>query len=98
MKKNNKGKAKSKTNANTVLNEVGGAVKKEITFHLNHYVDDAHIYEPIIERLLREGWKLDNDRCREEFIGNYIFRHRWVSRIFPQEEEVNCFGNQLANG
>ena len=26
MKKNNKGKAKSKTNANTVLNEVGGAV------------------------------------------------------------------------
>ena len=82
MKKNNKGKAKSKTNDNTVLNEVGGAVKKEITFHVNHYSDDWHIYEPIIDQLLKEGWQLDYERCRNEDINNYIFRHRWLVRLF----------------
>ena len=80
MKKNVKHKGKLTPNA--VLNEVGGAVKKEITFHLNHYLDDVDIYEPIIEKLLMEGWQIDNDRKRDEEIGNYIFRHVWLIRVF----------------
>ena len=83
MKKTSKKfKARNSNNANTVLNEVGGAVKKEITFHLNHYLDDVDIYEPIIEKLLMEGWQIDNDRKRDEEIGNYIFRHVWLIRVF----------------
>lgn len=35
MKKNNKGKAKSKTNANTLLNAVGGAVKLKWKYDKN---------------------------------------------------------------
>lgn len=54
----------------------------EITFHINHYEEVADIFDNILKQLRREGWKLDVKRNKNEEIGIYTFRHRWVKRKF----------------
>lgn len=67
MKKNNKGKAKSKTNANTVLNAVGGAVK------LKWKTDERnHQWSATVDSLLCAYVIEEKDREYHLFKGRFV--------------------------
>ena len=57
-------------------------MKQEITFHVNHYEEDEHIYVPIINKLISEGWHIDEERSKTEIIGVHTFKFVWLKRVF----------------
>ncbi len=61
-------------------------IKKKIEFHVNHYAQDEKIYQPIIDKLILEGWEIDSNRTKTEFIGTHEFRHVWLQRVFNIEK------------
>ena len=65
--------------------------KKEITFHLNHYLVDENIYLPIIDKLVSDGWEIDRERTNTEIIGTSTFNNVWLKRVFTDEKKDDVF-------
>jgi len=80
-----KTKVSKKQKSNSVLADVKRRKNHflgEVIFNLNHYEEVADIFDDILKQLRKEGWKLDMKRNRNEKMGIYTFRHRWVKRKF----------------
>jgi hypothetical protein len=43
--------------------------KNSLTTDASHYEQDENIYKPIIDKLISQGWVIDEKRCMTDVLG-----------------------------